>query len=370
MPRVFHYSPGIVARDAIGFSLTSLHQALLRVGVPSFLVCDGNSLPAAPAFTRTVDDFVALNPGRDDLLVFHHSFLDSNAQRLLDLPCRKIIVYHNITPGHFFRRFDQAWLADACDQARDHLGHMRNGFDAVVGDSAYNAQELADCGYPKPVVIPVFYDEHFYRDSASDADAFLERRMEGTINLAFIGRYVPNKRPDNLIRIAALVKRMIGKPARLRLHGKVWDRGYYLSLRRLSEELGIEQDVLFEVNQPRDALRTSLAAADAFVSASEHEGFMVPLIEAFAVGCPVVALASSAVTETCGAAGLLVRDADLEQIAARVVAVHEDADLRRAVIRAQSARVEFFSTAQTLRKWDALLSHFLEQPLVSHAHRI
>ncbi len=280
------------------------------------------------------------------------------------------MVYHNITPGYFFRRFGQSLLADACDQARAKLGDMRSGFDAVVGDSGYNVQELADCGYIGPVVIPVFYDEQFYRDTARDPDIFLERRMGGTINLAFIGRYVPNKRYDNLIRIAAMVNRMTGKPARLRLHGKVSDRCYFLSLRRLSEDLGIEQDVLFEVNQPREALRFSLATADSFVSASEHEGFMVPLIEAFAVGCPVVALASSAVSETCGAAGLLVRDPDIEQIAARVVAVHEDADLRRALIRAQSARAEFFSTTQTLRKWDALLANFLEHPLVSHAHSI
>ncbi len=368
--RVFHYSPAIVARDAVGFSLTFLHRALLRVGVSSFLVCGEDSLAAAPAFTRTVADLIALQPDPDDVLIFHHAFFDANASRLLELSCRKIMVYHNITPGYFFRRFDQIWLADVCDQARAMLGEMRHGFDAVVADSAYNAQELTDVGYPASVVIPVFYDEHFYRDRAGDNEAFLERHMAGAINLAFIGRYVPNKRPDNVIRIAALVKRMAGKPVRLRLHGKVWERGYYLSLRRLSEDLGIEQDVVFEVNQPREALRTSLASADAFVSASEHEGFMVPLVEAFAVGCPVVAMASSAVTETCGPAGLLVRDADIEHVAARVVMVHEDQDLRMALIRAQSARAAFFSTIATLRKWEGVLAPFLEQPLVTHAHRI
>jgi glycosyltransferase involved in cell wall biosynthesis len=245
---------------------------------------------------------------------------------------------------------------------------MAGGFDAAVAVSAYNAAELREKGYADPQVIPVFFNDQLFTADALNHE-FLERRLRGEASLVFIGRLVPNKRPDNLIRVLAILKKMLGRPVRLRWHGKVWDRGYLMSLRRLAEDLGVEHEVSFEINQPPAALRTSLISADSFVSVSEHEGFMVPLLEAFSAGCPVVALDAAAVGETCGPAGCLVREPDLELIAAHVAQVHNDHDLRRQLIRAQSRRVQDFSTGRTLQKWDALLRNFLSTPLVNHAHR-
>lgn len=55
----------------------------------------------------------------------------------------------------------------------------------------------------------------------------------------------------------------------------------------------------------RDAL---IAMADALVFPSRYEGFGAPLIEAMALGTPVVACAGTAVTEVVGEAGLLLAD--------------------------------------------------------------
>jgi glycosyltransferase involved in cell wall biosynthesis len=295
-------------------------------------------------------------------MIVHYSFLDHRLQEILSLPGRKIIVYHNITPGHFFRALGQAGLADGCDVGRAQLGGMAAGFDAAVGVSAFNAAELIERGYATPRVIPVFYDDHFFADGGVSAQAFLDRRLSGEVNLVCIGRIVPNKRPDNLIRVLAILKKMLRRPVRLRWHGKVFDRSYLISLRRLAEDLGVEHEVSFEINQPPEALRASLAAADCFVSVSEHEGFMVPLLEAFSAACPVVALDTTAVGETCGSAACLIRDPDLELIAAHIANIHADRDLRLALIRAQSRRAQDFSRRRTLAKWDDLLRDFLPTP--------
>lgn len=370
MVKVYHYSPSITRRDAIGYSLSYLHKSMMHAGIPSFLVCDQSVLGGAPPFTLGFDDFVRRKPSRDDILLMHYSFFDRNANDLLALPCRKILIYHNITPGHFFRDFGQLELGNACDAGRAYLARMSGAFEAVVADSQYNASELVSFGFPSPTVIPVFYNAKFYADGSSDHDAFLRRRLSGEVSLVFIGRFVPNKRPDNLIRVTAAVKKLLGRPVRLRLHGKVWDEGYFRSLRRLSEEAGVEHEISFEVNQPQGALRTSLASADAFVSMSEHEGFMVPLVEAFSAGCPVVALKSSAVTETCGSAGYLLDEPDVEAMAGYIAAITRDRDLRRNLIRAQSARAFDFSEQRTMSKWAALIQNFIPEKLVTHAHRI
>ena len=48
--------------------------------------------------------------------------------------------------------------------------------------------------------------------------------------------------------------------------------------------------------------------ADLFLCASEHEGFCVPLIEAFHMGLPVVARAATAVPATLDGGGVLYED--------------------------------------------------------------
>ena len=55
-----------------------------------------------------------------------------------------------------------------------------------------------------------------------------------------------------------------------------------------------------------DDLAAMFRSAAVVVTASEHEGFCVPLVEAMAMGKPVVGAAGAAVPETVGDAGLLV----------------------------------------------------------------
>ena len=61
---------------------------------------------------------------------------------------------------------------------------------------------------------------------------------------------------------------------------------------------------------PPETLRSFYERADVFVTASDHEGFCVPLLEAMSFDVPIVARATSAVPETLGGAGLLVDATD------------------------------------------------------------
>ena len=58
--------------------------------------------------------------------------------------------------------------------------------------------------------------------------------------------------------------------------------------------------------------------ADAFLCASEHEGFCVPLVEAFWKGVPVLAYAAAAVPATMDGAGVLFKTRDPYEVAALV----------------------------------------------------
>lgn len=359
--RVFHYCPSITERDAIGYSTTRLHRALLTCGVESYLVCDQNSLARAPAGTLVVQQLVDLVPNKRDVIIFHYSFSDLNADVICLLRAKIVLVYHNITPGHFFRDQGLVGLADACDAGRAALPAIVERADVCIGDSDYNRLDFPLASNRVDHTVPVFYNDRFFRPTAVEHERFLRSSSNDSVNLTFIGRLVPNKRIDNVIRVAGAIKNTIGMRPNLRIFGKIWDRDYFRYLENIVLDLGLESNVTFEVNQPGAELRAALASSDAFVCMSEHEGFMVPLLESFTAGCPVVGMMSTAVTETCGAAGAMLKTPDIEAVAGMTVALKQDRESRMALIRAQSRRAQAFAEGRTWNKWRMILEDFVPQ---------
>ena len=80
--------------------------------------------------------------------------------------------------------------------------------------------------------------------------------------------------------------------------------------------------------------------ADLFLCASEHEGFCVPLVEAFHMGVPVVARAATAVPATLDGAGVLYDDPDPHHVASILDAVLSDRDLAARIVRSQDAALD------------------------------
>jgi glycosyltransferase involved in cell wall biosynthesis len=80
--------------------------------------------------------------------------------------------------------------------------------------------------------------------------------------------------------------------------------------------------------------------ADLFVCASEHEGFCVPLVEAFHMGVPVVAYAATAVPATLDGGGVLYENRDPYHVASIIDALLSDQALADKVLAAQDAALE------------------------------
>jgi glycosyltransferase involved in cell wall biosynthesis len=353
--KVVQYHPSIIEADAIGYSITTLHSVLLEAGIESELYCgDERALP----FSDLKPVSQLLNQGMQgtppDVIIIHFSFYDDVAIRLAQLPGRKIIVYHNITPGHFFERpgmEQMAWLSHACNGARAQLATMNQLFDLSVGVSDYNGLELRQLGFRNVVTIPVFVNTEYFKSDAIDMDMFNQIRSSAATNIGFVGRFVPNKAIEDVISVLAQYKRMFGPDINLHLVGKVWDQKYYSSLLQHAAENGVLDLVRTHIALAPVKLKTVFAAIDAFVSMSQHEGFMVPVIEAFAAGCPVIARDAGAVGDTMGDGGFLLSHADTELAAGLVRMLKIDGGLRERVIAGQRRRAFHFRTENIARTW-------------------
>ena len=96
--------------------------------------------------------------------------------------------------------------------------------------------------------------------------------------------------------------------------------------------------VAFESGLSAERLWERYRSADAFVCLSEHEGFCIPLLEAFHFGVPVIARDAGAVGEVVGDAGVLVTEADGPGVVAELLRiVIGDAELRTELARARPA---------------------------------
>jgi glycosyltransferase involved in cell wall biosynthesis len=268
-------------------------------------------------------------------LVIHHFSIGSRASRTaFAVPSRMILVYHNITPPHYFLG-EHAWLVRQCYHGRRELLAYRSRVELALGASEFNRQELVSLGFPRTAVLPAVPD-FSHLDVPPDTrifDAFDDDR----VNILFVGRLIGNKRPDNVIRYARAYQSGFNPRSRLLLAGS-HDRfaGYLAELHALAAQVGA-RDVHILGQVTNGELTALYDCADLFLCASEHEGFCVPIVEAFYKRVPVVARAAAAVPATMDGGGLLFDTDDPAEVAGLMDAVLSDEALEDRVLRAQDA---------------------------------
>jgi glycosyltransferase involved in cell wall biosynthesis len=134
----------------------------------------------------------------------------------------------------------------------------------------------------------------------------------------FVSSLWPYKNCDGLLRAWALAHGELGD-CQLVIVGSGWDAKYVGRLHSLAAELGISGDVVFTGAVPLEETVRFYQAADVFVYPSLNETFGLPLLEAMACGCPVVASDTSAMPETAGGAAILADPRDPASIARAIV---------------------------------------------------
>jgi glycosyltransferase involved in cell wall biosynthesis len=285
----------------------------------------------------------------DDVIVYHVSIGETLLNDfVLHRGERVVVVYHNITPAHFFRDVDQEF-ARLLDDGRRQLWALLGRAERVIADSAFNAEELRELGRDDVVATPPPLNLGRLVDVAPDAAMLdtIERTVPGKLVL-FVGQLLPHKRPDLLLGAHHLLVANYASDTRLVIAGPNRNPRYRQALMRYVRELNL--DTVWVTGELSDAQLAALyRRADAFVTASEHEGFCVPIVEAFHFGVPVVARAFGAIPETVGSAGLVLpSDSGARDLAEAVRRVLFDQHLHQILVQRGRARREVFSIDATL----------------------
>jgi len=163
-----------------------------------------------------------------------------------------------------------------------------------------------------------------------------ELGLDGNV-LVFAGRLGPQK------DVGTLLEALVRVPAvTLAIAGDGPERA---ALERRAGELGLDGRVRFLGTVPRDTVLRLFGAADASVLPSAWENFPHTVVEALAVGCPVIATAVGGVPEVVvdGENGLLVPARDSQALAAAIGRFFSDAGLRERLAAAAARSVASYS---------------------------
>jgi glycosyltransferase involved in cell wall biosynthesis len=180
-----------------------------------------------------------------------------------------------------------------------------------------------------------------------------------------IGRLVPGKN----FRLLIEAYRASGIGEKLVIMGDGPERS---DLEKLISRLGLDEQVLLTgyVDNPYPVIK----AASAFVSSSNSEGFPNALVEAMALGCPVVAtdcevgpmeilaarMGPPCKNVTLAEHGILVPTHSIELLAEGIRAACQ-ADLRERYSRRGPARANDFSVSNAVRQYWAALARYVEK---------
>ncbi len=272
----------------------------------------------------------------DDIALCHLSIGSKVNDIFKSLPCKKAILYHNVTPSHYLELIHPQ-MAHNLALGRKQIESLAGIAEVNMADSKFNAIELEESGYKNVKVLPLVLDLDKLKDGADRR--ILRKYDDDKVNILFVGRCVPNKKIEDLVMAFYYFNKYVEPNSRLiHVGSHAGTERYYYLLLTMIKELQLD-NVHFAKSVPQRWLNAYYQCSNVFLSMSEHEGFCIPVIEAMEHNLPVMAYEAAAVPETLDGAGILFKEKDYRAIAELMGELTRNQGLRNSVLEKQRSRL-------------------------------
>lgn len=354
--KVYQFLPSLAYGDATGNDAVALKKLLISFGYKTEIYAQ-NIDRRFPLGTAKVFEFLP-KIHTEDIIIYHFSIGSFISDLIKSFSCRKILIYHNITPPIFMEQFNEE-LAHACASGLSQIASLNHEFDFAIADSEFNKNCLLEMGFSCPIkVLPILIPFDDYK--IKPCKDTISQYQDDKTNILFVGRIAPNKKHENIIRAFDCYKKNINKNSRLIFVGNSSGMELYKTcLDKYISSLGLENDIVFTGHIRFNQILSFYRTADVFLCLSEHEGFCVPLVEAMLFDIPIIAYASCAVPETLGNQGIILNDNSPELVAAAIDRVVSDKTLQKKIIESQRIRLGEFSYERTGKLFENYMTQFL-----------
>jgi len=333
---IHQFTPSVAHGDSVSNGLLFVQKLLHELGFKSNIyICDK---AVSIDFKNEVFHIEQYEQSDEQVLLYHHSIGHVCHDKLMSFEDKKVLIYHNITPSHFFK--DEKHLQVACDEGREQLKSGVSSFIGSIGDSDYNCQELKAYSYPSPATLPLLMD--LDKKSTVIPNEKIVQKYHTSYNILFVGRVVQNKCQHQLIDVLQELKLLGELNIKLFIVGGVSQPNYFEFLNDYAMNLGLDADIIITNKVSDEDLAAYYKAADLYLSLSEHEGFGIPLIEAMKYDIPVLAYNAGGIASTLTKFSLLEKKSP-RYIAKEIIELQRDPYFRVELLKAQKLHLNSFS---------------------------
>ncbi|MEP7004242.1 MAG: glycosyltransferase, partial [Chloroflexota bacterium] len=231
-------APTIAYGDAVGNDCFELQRLYWSRGVASDLFA-AEAKPEVAQFTYPWRD-LEKRPVEGTSLQVHISMGNDALWDIAKLPHRTSVIYHNITPAHFFTGLNEH-ARRYSEIGREQLAEFAKVAELGIADSEYNRQELVRLGYAKTAVVPIIVDWSAF-DVEPDPTVLRTLSEERTDILA-VGQILPQKAVHKVVTAFARYRES-DRTARLWLVGShAMSEAYLETVRAEVRARGVEDAV-------------------------------------------------------------------------------------------------------------------------------
>lgn len=218
--------------------------------------------------------------------------------------------------------------------------------DKIIVTADFNKKELQknySIKEEKIFVVPLAYDKKVFNQKEQE----LVQRVRDKYSifgeyLLSVGRLEEKKNTGLIIKSFDKI-REAGKIDSLVLVGRFGKGVTGQEVKRVYESAKNKKDIKIIDYVEESDLALLFSGAKLFMFPSRYEGFGLPILEAFASGCPVVVADNSAMAEVAGGAALIAKTNDLDDLTEKAIKIIDNPDFRQELVFKGVKRVENFS---------------------------
>ncbi|HAR54688.1 TPA: glycosyltransferase family 1 protein [Patescibacteria group bacterium] len=269
--------------------------------------------------------------------------------------CRQVITFHDLV----FELFPQfyTWKSRLW-QWQMSYPYLSRTADQLIAVSRSTKHDLEKIYRVDPVKIQVIYEgiepSYFIPVGELAILALKEKFNIPGRYLYYIGSLEPRKNVVAIVRTLAYLKTQNVNMKLVISGAKSWlEEPVFAEI----EKLNLQQEVIFTGPVTESDKIAWLQGAAIFVFPSLYEGFGLPVLEAFAAGCPVVTSNVSSLPEVAGEAALLVDPNDQTVINEAVYQLCADKNMADELIKQGRERAKQFTWEKTAKETLNILLH-------------
>jgi L-malate glycosyltransferase len=323
--------PTLSVGDAIGNEVMQIHDLLEGWGYSSEIFAEN----IHPQLRQKATHYKYYQDSPDNILIYHYSIGSNLTDFIKNLKSKIIIRYHNVTPPEYFDGVNEHFKV-LCKKGRDDLKALNDVAVLSLANSEYSRLELKALEFKNVVIMPLIIDFNQYVDPDNNT---IKKYDDEYVNLLFVGRILPQKKQEDVIKSYYYYKKYINPKSRLFLVGNYDSyREYYAQLQKLIAKLKLN-DIYFTNMVSFKQMLSYYMLADVFICMSDWESFCVPLVESMHFGLPIIAYNSTAIPDTLGDSGILVNQKDYVEIAELINLIVKDPSLKDKIVHKQNERM-------------------------------